>query len=68
MVALAVALPLVAVAGSPAQAAVTEPFFADHTRGYAYSYTRGTLDWDPVATTVIPRVTAPTSSPPSFPA
>ena len=53
---LALALPLVAVAGSPAAAAPVTAFFAYHTRDCALSYTRGTIDWNPTSVDIAPRV------------
>lgn len=54
--ALGLALPLVAVASSPASAAPVTSFFADHIRTCTYSYTQGTLDWNPVTVTRLPQV------------
>lgn len=52
---LGLALPLAAVVSAPASASPAGPvapspthFFADHTQGCAYSYTRGELDWNPI--------------------
>lgn len=47
--ALTLALPMIAIAGSPAAATPTTPFFADLTYNCTYSYTRGVIDWDPIA-------------------
>lgn len=56
VIAFALALPLVAVAGSPAAAAPVTAFFAYHTRDCALSYTRGTIDWNPTIGDPAPRV------------
>lgn len=56
LIALAMALPLAVVAGSPAAAAPTQSFLAHHTYACFFSYTHGTIDWNADTTTVIPRV------------
>lgn len=56
LAALGLALPLVAVASSPAAAAPVTSFFADHVRICTHSYTQGTLDWNPVTVTRVPQV------------
>jgi len=55
--ALGLALPLVAVAATPASAShLVTPFFADHSRNCAYSYTSGNLTWDPITIGGTPQV------------
>ena len=55
--AFGLALPLIAVAGSPAAAAPTAThFFADHSRDCDYAFTEGRIEWNPIHVGQVARV------------